>query len=243
MEPALADPVLWHDLECGSYAADLPLWRELAGAAASGPVLEIGAGTGRVALDLAGRGHEVTALDNDGALLDALRARATEAVAVEAVTADARDFALGRRFGLCVVPMQTIQLLGGPAGRASFLACAYRHLVRGGLLAAALAEPLPEYDSSLAPPLPDLRERDGWVYSSQPVAVWQDGDATAIERVRETVSPAGEHSTSAYVVHLDLLSPAELERESAVVGFEPLPRRRIAPTAEHVGSDVVVVRA
>ncbi len=30
--------VVWHDLECGSYAADLPLWRELASAAqADGP--------------------------------------------------------------------------------------------------------------------------------------------------------------------------------------------------------------
>ena len=26
--------VIWHDLECGSYRADLPLWRELAGDAA-----------------------------------------------------------------------------------------------------------------------------------------------------------------------------------------------------------------
>ena len=55
------DPVVaWHDTECGSYDADLPLWRELAGA---GPVLDVGAGTGRVALDLAARGASVTALD------------------------------------------------------------------------------------------------------------------------------------------------------------------------------------
>ena len=35
--------VLWHDLECGSYAEDLPLWHELAGTA-PGPVLDVGAG-------------------------------------------------------------------------------------------------------------------------------------------------------------------------------------------------------
>src|SRR5205823_5148227 len=29
----LADAVLWHDIECGGYAADLGLWRELADAA------------------------------------------------------------------------------------------------------------------------------------------------------------------------------------------------------------------
>ena len=41
-EPEL---VVWHDLECGGYDADLPLWRELA-ADADGPVLDLGAGTG-----------------------------------------------------------------------------------------------------------------------------------------------------------------------------------------------------
>ena len=31
--------VIWHDLECGSYRADLPLWRELA-VREPGPILE-----------------------------------------------------------------------------------------------------------------------------------------------------------------------------------------------------------
>ena len=43
--------VLWHDLECGGYDLDLPLWRELADREGS-PVLDVGAGTGRVAPDL-----------------------------------------------------------------------------------------------------------------------------------------------------------------------------------------------
>ena len=47
--------VVWHDVECGRYDADLPLWRELA-ASARRPVLDVGAGTGRVALDLARAG-------------------------------------------------------------------------------------------------------------------------------------------------------------------------------------------
>jgi hypothetical protein len=29
--------VIWHDLECGSYAADLPLWRELAASLGTTP--------------------------------------------------------------------------------------------------------------------------------------------------------------------------------------------------------------
>ena len=60
--------IVWHDIECGAYTADLPLWEELA-AAAPGPVLDVGAGTGRVALHLARAGFAVTALDVDAVLL------------------------------------------------------------------------------------------------------------------------------------------------------------------------------
>ncbi len=61
------DLVRWHDLECGGYAIDLELWRELA-AQAGGPVLDVGAGTGRVALDLARGG---VAVERDDVVADA----------------------------------------------------------------------------------------------------------------------------------------------------------------------------
>ena len=66
-----AREVIWHDVENGSYTADLELWRELA-AQAHGPVLDLGAGTGRVARDLHAAGHEVHALDCDPELLAAV---------------------------------------------------------------------------------------------------------------------------------------------------------------------------
>src|SRR5687767_12062391 len=99
--------VLWHDLECSAYEEDLPLWRELAGEA-GGPVLDVGAGTGRVSLDLATHGIAVVALDADRALLEALERRAA-GLPVKTVVADARDFDLGRRFPLVLAPMQTLQ--------------------------------------------------------------------------------------------------------------------------------------
>jgi len=154
-----AERVIWHDLECGGYRADLPLWRELA-TAAGGPVLDLGAGTGRVALDLAARGHAVTALDRDPDLLAALRERAATAP-VDTVQADARDFALGRRFALILAPMQLVQILGGAEARAAFLACTHGHLDAGGHVAAALACELEAVDADEdALPLPDLRELD-----------------------------------------------------------------------------------
>ncbi len=66
---------LWHDLECGGYREDLPTWRALA-AETGGPVLDVGAGTGRVTLDLAAQGVAVVGLDREEALLAALAHRA-----------------------------------------------------------------------------------------------------------------------------------------------------------------------
>ncbi len=239
-----AEVVVWHDLECGGYGADLSLWRELA-TAAGGPVLDVGAGTGRVALDLARRGHDVVALDRDAELLAALEARArAEDLDVATLCADARAFDAGRRFAVCVVPMQTIQLLGGPDGRARCLACVRAHLEPGGRLAAALADPLEGFDGDvLALPLPDMGEHDGWVYSSQPIALHRENGSTVIERTRQRVAPDGARTEATDLVRLDDLEAAQLEREASTQGLRVLPRRRVPATEEHVGSEVVLLEA
>ena len=234
--------VVWHDLECGGYDADLALWRELA-AAANGPVLELGAGTGRVALDLARCGQDVVALDHDAELVAALAERARAAdLAVPTLHADARDFEAGREFALCLVPMQTLQLLGGAEGRARCLACVRAHLTPGGRLAAALADPLEGFgDDVLSLPLPDMSEREGWIYSSQPTRVHRDGGSTVIERRRHRVAPDGTHVEATNVVRLDDVDAARVEREAGAHGLRALPRRRVPATEEHVGSDVVLL--
>lgn len=230
---------IWHDLECGGYRHDLDLWRSLA-RAAGGPVLDVGAGTGRIALDLAASGHAVTALDRDDDLLGRLRARAA-GLAVRTVTADARTFTIDERFALCIVPMQTIQLLGGPAGRASFLDRVREHLRPGGRVALALADELELFDVTGGGPgpLPDVREVAGTLYSSRAVAVREDADGFVLERVRETVTADGELSTERDLIHLDRLDAETLEREGSAAGLVPGARLVIPATAEFVGSTVV----
>jgi SAM-dependent methyltransferase len=235
--------VIWHDLECGGYVEDLTLWHSLADEQGD-PVLDVGAGTGRVALALARRGHRVTALDSAQGLLDELRRRA-DGLDVDAVCADAREFELGQRFALCLVPMQTIQLMDGRNGRIAFLRCARAHLDRGGLIAIAIAEMLELYEvfDEIHAPLPDICELDGVVYSSQPTAVRVDSGRFVLERRRETVSAAGERSVSDDVVSLDRVTCAQLEREAAEVGLRPAGRTGIPPTRDYVGSEVVMLRA
>ena len=235
------DAVIWHDVECGGYGADLPLWRELADEH-GGPVLDLGAGTGRVALDLAAHGHEVVALDVDAALLDALQDRA-RLLPVTTVTADARDFDLGgRRFGLVLAPMQTVQLLGGPDARASMLRAVRRHLEPEGLFAAALANALDTYGEVDAP-VPDMREVGGVVYASRPTAVRRAGDGFVLERLRERISTAGERTVTEDRIRLDRVSADELLGEGRAQGLSPAGTRWIDETDDHVGSEVAMLRA
>ena len=240
---AAADTVVWHDVECGAYEADLDLWRELA-AAARGPILELGCGTGRVALDLAARGHEVIALDADPELVRELAARArTRGVRVRTSVADARAFELpDREIALAIAPMQVVQLMGGASGRRDLLLRVSLHLRRGGRLALALADPLEGVPAEGAsPPVPDVREQDGWVFSSTPVAVRSEAGRTAIDRVRHAVSPRGELDESMATIVLDALGPDEFEAEGEAAGFRPLPRRHVPPSGDYVGSSVAIL--
>lgn len=233
---------LWHDLECGAYAEDLPLWRALAGDA-RGPVLDVGAGTGRVSLDLAAGGVSVIALDTEPELLDVLRHRGA-GLPVETVVADARDFTLGRRFSLVLVPMQTLQLLGGGSGRAAFLRRALDHLEPGGRLAAALADAMDCFDSEHdQPPPPDAREVAGVRYASQLVSVVDDGGRAAILRRREITGPQERRESAEAIVRLDRVTAEEVAAEAAQLGFVIEPCRSIPETEEYLGATVVVLRA
>jgi len=97
-----------------------------------GAVLDAGCGTGRVAIELARRGHPVVGLDVDASMLEAARAKAP---ALEWVLGDLTDpgLDLGRSFE--VVVMAGNVLLFVPAGtEGRLIANAARWLVPGGRL-------------------------------------------------------------------------------------------------------------
>jgi SAM-dependent methyltransferase len=253
-EGAEALAVVWHDLECGAYTADLPLWRELAAppwSTGAGPILDIGSGTGRVALDLARAGHRVVAIDRDSTLLAALRRRAV-GLDVETVCTDARELDLADRgFRLCLVPMLTIQLFGGAERRAEFLSRARAHLAPGGLIACAIVTNFDAFDHWAGDPVPtpDTATLDGLLYRSTTRMVRPRADRIVIVRRREILDPARPQPDDADaepvldVVELDRLDPATLEREGEAAGLVPAGVLEVPATEEHVAHEVVMLRA
>ena len=228
---------IWHDAENGAYSADLALWEGLADEA-EGPVLDLGCGTGRVALHLARRGHATIGLDLEPELVAALALRA-EGLPLRAVVGDAQRFELGEDVALALGPMQLLQLLAGSDERVGCLGCIASQLTPGGRVAMAIVESLP-LEPEGPPPLPDVREVDGWVYSSLPLDAVDIGEEIVIRRLRQTVSPAGELSEEENEIRIRTLAADELEREGVEAGLVPLSRRMIPPTDLHVGSTVIV---
>ena len=100
-----------------------------------GPVLEIGCGTGIVALPLARRGHAVTGVDAAPAMLAHARAKAeAQGLEIDWMLADARRLALGRLFRLVLLTGHTFQAFLARADQDALLQAVARHLAPGGEL-------------------------------------------------------------------------------------------------------------
>jgi SAM-dependent methyltransferase len=105
--------------------------------AASGPILELGCGTGRVLLPLARAGCTVVGVDNSHQMLARCRAKvAAEPPAVRArITLyqhDVRDFDLGATYALVIAPFRVLQQLPPMEDQLRLLAAVARHLTPAG---------------------------------------------------------------------------------------------------------------
>ncbi len=104
---------------------------------ASGPILEMGCGTGRVLIPTARAGFEIVGLDLSPLMLTTCREKLSREPAevrarVRLVEADMRDFDLGQEFSLVTIPFRSFQHLITVEDQLSCLACIHRHLAEGG---------------------------------------------------------------------------------------------------------------
>ncbi len=116
-----------------------------------GSVLDAGCGTGRVAIELSRRGHEVLGVDLDPAMLEAAR---TKAPGLRWVEGDLTDpgLDLGRPFDV-VVMAGNVLIFVPPGSEGRAIANAARWLVPGGHLVAGYSI----HPGGFAPPEHDAR--------------------------------------------------------------------------------------
>ncbi len=166
-------------------SAEIDMLSELAG---RGPALELGIGTGQVALPLHHRGIAVEGIDASEEMVGRLRAKpgGTE---IPVTIADFAAFDLGRKFTLVYVPANTFFcLLTQDAQVACFRAVA-SHLVRGGRF---LIEAF----------VPDLQLFD---HGQRTATIDLDVDTVAIDSSR--IDPATQRIDSQLVVIRDNQMP------------------------------------
>jgi SAM-dependent methyltransferase len=127
-----------YDLDLADDPGDLDLYLALADRAA-GRVLELAAGSGRLAVPLAAAGHPVTAVDIDPAMLARARERAAAADLpdgrLELVEADLLDVRLpdAGRYALAFIALNSIMLLATRDAQRRAIQSLAVHLAPGGL--------------------------------------------------------------------------------------------------------------
>lgn len=121
-------------------------WYRARAKVADGPVLELGAGTGRTLLPIARDGVVIDGLELDAGMRDFLQAklaRESDAVhqRVRVIAGDMRDFQVGTTYALITIPYRAFLHNTTEADRAACLQCCMEHLQPGGMLAMNVFHP------------------------------------------------------------------------------------------------------
>lgn len=147
----------YYDLLHGALEEDLPMWQVLT-ETVSGPLLEVGCGTGRLLLPLAEAGHRLTGIDLSEVALSAVRARLEATGLTEQVIiyqADMRTFDLPTKdFALAFLPLNTFMHCHTVEDQLATLQTINEHLRPSGKLVIDLFYPDPTM----------LAEADGRLY-------------------------------------------------------------------------------
>lgn len=223
----------FYDVDLVEDPGDLDLYLALA-ARADGPVLELAAGTGRLAVPLAEDGHDVTALDIDPAMLARLQRKADAADRatrdrLTIVEGDLLDADLGIEaadgFGLAFIALNSLFLLATrDAQRRAFRSMA-RHLATGGLAVADVwlpdAKDLARFDGRMM--LEYDRDDPESGRRVTKVAAAQHDASTGIVNLTSIYEEGAQGEPAVRYVRRDVLrlvSAAELEDFATTAGLE-----------------------
>ncbi len=193
----------YYDLDLLDDPGDLALYEALA-RRSDGQILELGVGSGRLAVPLAAQGHGVTAVDTDPAMIarasgawqrataDAHRTDSglgasdagTAGVSpgsLELIEADMLDLHLPHHFGLVILALNSLLLLDDRASQQAALATMARHLTPDGM---AVVDVWLPSSSDLA------------LYDGRLLLEWQRPDPETGEQVAKSASALHDAATA-----------------------------------------------
>lgn len=208
-EATAARAARFFDMDYHDYTDDLPALRALA-RRTGGPILELGCGTGRLAVPLAAAGYHVTGVDLSPAMLALAEARAAAtpkaAGRVTWVEGDFTRVPLAGPYQLAFIVMNTFLHLLNLAEQLAALRHWHAHLAPGGTLLIDV----------LAPAVDELAGLDG---QAQLDKSWHDPatGATVLKWVARTVEPA-EQIMHVAMIYDESASDGNLQR--TVVAFD-----------------------
>jgi SAM-dependent methyltransferase len=180
MTPDLYDDAEFYDLLNDGYRDDLAFYRGLT-EDHGGPVLELGAGSGRVSVPLAQAGVTVLAVEPASAMRARGVARAVAAGVDERISwhgGDMRTLALERTFPVVIAPFHALMHLSTLDDQDAALAAAWRHTAPGGVFATDVFVPSFGLDGV-------VRVEPSWPDVGGDLLVWQHVDPVAQRVVTE----------------------------------------------------------
>jgi SAM-dependent methyltransferase len=248
---------LWYDAEYLGMRGDIPYYAEVA-RKASGPVLELACGTGRLSIPMAEAGARVVGLDLSEAMLETAEAKRLQCSGevqdrLRFVAGDMRDFALKERFSAVVLGLNTLMHLTEDDDLIRMFLCVRKHLAEGGRFFFDVSTPIaadePRDPDARFDPLemihPKTKQR--YIVSENNVYDPRTQLNTMIffyQRMNRNGTPVGKEMRA--TIRLRVFYPRELELFLSLTGFaieedwDDLERTQ--PFSGHRGRRVLVVR-
>jgi SAM-dependent methyltransferase len=194
-----------YDAWCRSVLEDIPFYVDLA-VRSGGPVLELGVGSGRVAVPTALAGVRVVGVDSSPAMLELARRRAKpHNIDLRLLEADMRALPDLGTFALVTIPFRALLHLSSDEERRGLLTAVRDRLEPGGTLAFDVFHP----DAA------DIAEtHDRWL--EREPGIWERARWDAAARELELAVRTGESEAS---MRLWWLDPDDWRRLLGEVGF------------------------
>jgi SAM-dependent methyltransferase len=192
-----------------SVTEDVPFYVDEARSVSPGPVVELGVGTGRIAVPIAAEGIRVIGVDSSAGMLEVCRERAESAGVADLVElrlGDLRSPPVSERVELVICPFRSYLHLQTDDERLDALRAARELLIPGGRLV---------FDV-FAPGADDIAETDGrWLEREPEIFERADWDTDTRTLTLSVRGPSGEVTMA-----LGWLSPDEWRALLVGAGFE-----------------------